>query len=269
MLFCPCGRPDCVGADRDAAGVALPPTGRDAHGAAPPPRQAGTRTEQHPRRSRPRAWSSTPAATGRGPATDSGRLLCGKKTDGPTEGRILGALGRCAHPGRTLRASRLITGLALEFRRKLPSLPCGVLRGCGSDGVSSTKPVFRSPASLRILRGIAHCGRCPSTSAAPARPDGQRSEPRMAKRRRMRSGTRSLSRRVRRSRIGRREACWGVSFRQAGTRPEQHPAATGRGPTADSGRQLCGKQADGPTEGRLPAPSVGAPVRGAPCGPGV
>jgi len=51
--------------------------------------------------------------------------------------------------------------------------------------------------------------------------------------------------------------------------PEQHPAATGRGPAADSGRLLCGKKLDGPTEGRLPAPSVGAPIRGAPCGPGV
>jgi len=39
------------------------------------------------------------------------------------------ARGRCARPGRTLRACRLITALALEFRRKLPSLPCGVLRG--------------------------------------------------------------------------------------------------------------------------------------------
>jgi len=56
------------------------------------PQQTGTSPKQHPRRDR------------LGPAADSGRLLCGKYPDGPTEGHILGALGRCARPGRTLRA---------------------------------------------------------------------------------------------------------------------------------------------------------------------
>gem|GEM_PF-3587766 len=37
-------------------------------------------------------------------------------------------------------------------------------------------------------------------------------------RRRMRSGTRSLSRRVRRSRVGKREACPHFATQQAGTR---------------------------------------------------
>ena len=74
---------------------------------------------------RHRDRGSTLAATGRGPAADSGRLVCGKQPDGPTEGRILGALGRCARPGRTLRAYRLIAGLALEIRRRPPACLAG------------------------------------------------------------------------------------------------------------------------------------------------
>ena len=76
-------------------------------------RKAGTRQEQHSRHYR------------LGFAANSGRQPCGKKPDGPTEGRILGALGRCARPGRTLRAWRLITGLALEIRRKPPVCRAG------------------------------------------------------------------------------------------------------------------------------------------------
>jgi len=83
---------------------------------------AGTRQEQHP------------AATGWEPAADSGRLVCGKKPDGPTEGHIL--CPRSVRPSGAHPA-----GLASDHRAgprnppQAPSLPGGVLRGCGGHEV--------------------------------------------------------------------------------------------------------------------------------------
>jgi|GEM_PF-3385704 len=191
-----------------------------------------------------------PAATGRGPAADSGRLLCGKKPDGPTEGRILVALGRCARPGRTLRACRLITGLALEINRRPPSLPCGVLRGCGEDGVSSTKP--SSEAHLRFVSfGRSHLSADARQRAPRQRglTDSEASQGGRAAANAQRDAEPEPSR----PQVARRQAR-GRGLIPRSSRPGRSrstPAATGREPPADSGRHPCGKQPDGPTEGRI------------------
>jgi len=116
------------------------------------PRKAGwDASGAAPRRDRPgRIRSSTHAATGRGPAADSGRLLCGKQADGPTDGHIL--CPRSVRPSGAHPAGLASDHLAGPRNPpQTPSLPCGVcFAGC-FEAAQLIPERARSPSSLRIL----------------------------------------------------------------------------------------------------------------------